>query len=457
MTTPPEIKNGTGTVAPGARQECCTSHRNHISPKFERVQLSRRVAIVTFALGAPDRLVARTVPVADPADLLARLPYPSALAWVRHGEGIVGWGEAARITVPGGDEDRFRWAGRWLRELFGSTDIDDPVGTPGSGPVAFGSFGFDPKSGDSELIVPQAVLGRRDGRAWFTTIGDGADPLSLIHPRIPPGGLTWSDGTLTASGWTRAVAAAVERIREGRLGKVVLARDLYALADRPIDTRVLLRRLADRFPGCYTFACAGLVGATPELLVRRTGDQIDSLVLAGTTARGTDLADDEAQGRALFRSAKDREEHSYAVEMVRDALAPLCAELTVPGEPELLTLSNVLHLASPVHGRLHGEQSVLDVVAALHPTPAVGGTPTDVAMDLIRELEVMDRGRYAGPVGWIDARGDGEWGIALRCAEIAGPRARLFAGCGIVADSDPQAELAEAQTKFRAMQYALEG
>jgi menaquinone-specific isochorismate synthase len=220
---------------------------------------------------------------------------------------------------------------------------------------------------------------------------------------------------------------------------------------------VLLSRLAERFPGCYTFACAELVGATPELLIRRTGDRIDSLVLAGTTARGTDAADDQARAAALLGSAKDREEHSYAAEMVRDALAPLCAELSVAAVPELLTLSNVLHLASPVHGRLDGERSVLDVLAALHPTPAVGGTPTAVAMDLIRELEVMDRGRYAGPVGWIDGRGDGEWGIALRCAEIDGARARLFAGCGIVADSDPRAELAEAQTKFRAMQYALEG
>ncbi|MCW2900681.1 MAG: hypothetical protein JWO67_2946 [Streptosporangiaceae bacterium] len=369
----------------------------------------------------------------------------------------MGWGEAVRAVVPGGDENRFAWADSWLRELFAGADVDDAVQVPGSGPVAFGSFGFDPKSSDSVLIVPRAVLGRRDGQAWYTTIGDGTDPLTLAHPRTAPSGLSWSDGTLTATGWTQAVEAAVERIREGRLGKVVLARDLQAVADEPIDARVLLGRLAQRFPGCYTFSCAGLVGATPELLIRRTGDRIDSLVLAGTTARGTSPADDEARGAALFRSAKDRQEHSYAAEMVRDALAPLCSELSVPAEPELLSLSNVQHLASPVHGLLDRERSVLDVVAALHPTPAVGGSPTDVAMDLIRELEVMDRGRYAGPVGWIDARGDGEWGIALRCAEIDGTRARLFAGCGIVADSDPQSELVEAGNKFRAMQYALEG
>ncbi|MEU5883866.1 isochorismate synthase [Spirillospora sp. NPDC047279] len=409
-----------------------------------------------LAVTAPDRLTVRTERVADPGDLVSRLPHPAALAWVRHGEGIVGWGEAARLVLPGG-EDRFAAADRWLRDLFGSAEIDDAVQVPGSGPVAFGSFGFDPKSPDSVLIVPRWILGRRDGVAWLTTIGGDADPLALVRPPAAPTRLDWSDGTLTAPGWEQAVAAAVDRIRGGRLGKVVLARDLRARAAEPIDARVLLSRLAGRFPACYTFSVAGLVGATPELLIRRSGDRVDSLVLAGTTARGTTPAEDAARAARLASSAKDREEHAYAAEMVRDALAPLCAELTVPDEPELLTLPNVTHLASPVHGRLRGERSVLDVVAALHPTPAVCGTPTDVALDLIRELEVMDRGRYAGPVGWVDARGDGEWGIALRCAELDGTTARLFAGCGIVADSDPAAELAEAQTKFRAMQYALEG
>ncbi|GAA2162640.1 chorismate-binding protein [Actinomadura napierensis] len=414
------------------------------------------MAFVKLAVTAPDRLVVRTVPVADPGDLVSRLPHPSALAWIRHGEGIVGWGEAARITLPGG-EDRFTAAAALLRELFGAAAIDDPLAVPGSGPVAFGGFAFDPKSPDSVLIVPRRVLGRRDGRAWLTTIGDDADPLSLVHEPQPPTGLTWGDGAMPAHAWGEAVATAVQRIRGGALGKVVLARDLTVRADAPIDARVLLRRLADRFPGCYTFSCAGLVGATPELLIRRTGGDIESLVLAGTTARGDTPAADHDRAARLSASAKDREEHRYAADMVRDALAPLCADLHVPAEPELLTLPNLHHLASPLRGRLTADRSVLDVVAALHPTPAVCGTPTDTAMDLIRELEGMDRGRYAGPVGWVDARGDGEWGIALRCAQLDGTRARLFAGCGIVADSDPRAELAEAQTKFRAMQYALQG
>ncbi|MBE1536436.1 isochorismate synthase [Actinomadura algeriensis] len=411
-----------------------------------------------LAVTAPDRLAVRTVPVPDPGDLIARLPHPTALAWIRHGDGIVGWGEAARIPLPPGD-DRFAAAARLLGDLFAAADIDDPVALPGTGPVAFGAFGFDPRSPDSALIVPRRVLGRRDGRAWLTTIAaPGPDaPPPPHHPPAPPTGLHWTGGARTPDDWKHAVATAVTRIRDGHLGKVVLARDLHAHAREPIDARVLLRRLAHRFPGCYTFSCDGMVGATPELLIRRAGGDIESLVLAGTTPRATDPAEDAARAARLAASPKDRQEHRYAADMVRDALAPLCSTLRVPAEPELLRLPNLLHLASPIRGRLTGDRSVLDVVAALHPTPAVCGTPTGTAMNLIRELEGMDRGRYAGPVGWVDARGDGEWGIALRCAQLDGPHARLFAGCGIVADSDPAAELAEADHKFGAMRDALNG
>jgi menaquinone-specific isochorismate synthase len=410
---------------------------------------------VNVAVGIPERLAVRTVPVTGAAaaeDLITHLPHPEALAWIRHGEGLVGWGEAARLVLPGG-QDRLARARTWLASVFATATVDDPLRVPGSGPVAFGSFTFDSKSGDSVLIVPRVVVGRRDGVTWYTTIGDHPEPLALVRPPTAPSGVRWSDGEVNAPRHMRAVAAAVERIRAGHLSKVVLARDMIAVADAPIDPRVLLRRLADRFPSCYTFACAGLVGATPELLVRRFGGQVESLVLAGTIARG----DGDDSAATLFASAKDREEHAYAADMVRAALAPLCRELTVPDEPELLALSNLIHLATPVRGRLSEERSVLDVVAALHPTPAVGGTPTDAAVEVIRELETMDRGRYAGPVGWIDARGDGEWGIALRCAQIEGTQARLYAGGGIVAGSDPAAELAETQTKFRAMRYAVDG
>jgi menaquinone-specific isochorismate synthase len=417
----------------------------------------------------PDRLVARTVAIDDPGDLVARLPHPGPVAWIRRGAGLAGWGEAARVTIPAG-VDRFTAGEKWLRELFDSAEITDEVGVPGCGPVAFGSFTFDPASDGSVLVVPAVLLGRKAGRSWLTTIGDQRAALAPSIPAAAPAEVRWHDGSLTAPQWQRAVSAAVARIQAGHLSKAVLARDLYAVASDDIDVRVLLARLAARYPDCWTFSCAGLTGATPELYIRRVGAEVRSLVLAGTTPRGASPAEDQALGAALLASAKDVEEHRYAVDDVRTALAPLCDRLDVDDQPWLLHLANLQHLATGVTGRLAGpphpapgagpfdeHASALALAAALHPTAAVCGTPTGAAMELIRELEGMDRGRYAGPVGWVDARGNGEWGIALRCAELDGPRARLFAGCGIVADSDPVAELAETQVKFRPMQDALEG
>lgn len=409
---------------------------------------------MSIAPGQPERLAVRTVPVDDPADLVARLPDASPLAWVRHGEGLVGWGEAARFRV-GPGTDRFARAERELRELLAGAEVSDSVGVPGTGPVAFGSFTFDPRAAGSILVVPRVVLGRRDGRAWLTTIGDGSG-LTGIQPVSAPASVQWSDGTMSPLAWMRAVERAVATVRTRRLRKVVLSRDVRATAAEPMDPRALLHRLTRRFPECYAFSCAGLVGATPELLIRRDGDRLASQVLAGTTRRGNDPAEDERLGRALLDSAKDVEEHEFAVASVREALAPRCAELAVDPQPSLLVLANVTHLATSVTGRLARDASALEVAAALHPTAAVCGTPTDEALTLIRQLEGMQRGRYAGPVGWLDGRGNGEWGIALRCAELDGANARLFAGNGIVAGSDPGTELAETRAKLRAMQEALE-
>jgi menaquinone-specific isochorismate synthase len=405
--------------------------------------------------------------VTDWGDLLARLPHSGSVAWVRRGDGLVGWGEAARISIPAG-EDRFTAGEKWLAEFFEDADVTDEVGLPGCGPVAFGSFTFDPTSDGSVLVVPSVVIGRGAGRSWLTTIGDRQVSQEPVRPTRAPAELRWHDGGLTAPQWARAVSSAVARIQAGDLSKVVLARDLYAVASDEIDARVLLARLAERYPDCWTFSCAGLVGATPELYIRREGVAVSSLVLAGTTRRGRSDAEDARLGAALLASAKEVEEHRYAVADVRKALSPFCDRLDIDAEPSLLRLANVQHLATHVTGRLAATQvpgtggvlgehaSSLALAAALHPTAAVGGTPTGTAMELIRELEGMDRGRYAAPVGWVDANGNGEWGIALRSAELDGRRARLFAGCGIVADSDPEAELAEAQNKFRAMQDALQ-
>jgi len=237
----------------------------------------------------------------------------------------------------------------------------------------------------------------------------------------------------------------------------VLAHDLMAAADQDIDVRFVLAGLAAANPGCWTFAVEGLVGATPELLVSRAGDRVASRVLAGTTTRGSDDVDDHERVDALLHSGKDLSEHRFAVESLVDALGPHVRDLRSPAGPHALELSNVTHLATDVVATLHDGSDVLDLVAALHPTAAVGGTPTGVALEVLGELEAMDRGRYAGPVGWVDARGDGEWGIALRCAQLTGRTARLFAGCGIVAGSDPDAEVLEAQAKLVPVRDALEG
>ena len=244
-------------------------------------------------------------------------------------------------------------------------------------------------------------------------------------------------------------------MRAGELDKVVLAHDLLAVADAPLDARHLLAGLAQRYPACWSFSVDGLVGATPELLMRRRAGTVWSRVLAGTIwpgpANGGDLGD------ALLGSAKDRHEHKLAIASLADSLRPLCAGLTVPDEPAPLVLHNVTHLASDVAGTLpeHAPASLLELAAAVHPTAAVGGTPRAVAVPMIAALEGMDRGRYAGPVGWVDADGDGELGIALRCALLDGPVARLFAGCGIVADSDPDTEVREAAAKLLAVREVL--
>jgi menaquinone-specific isochorismate synthase len=404
-----------------------------------------------------------TVRTEAAGELLDRLPAEGALSWVRRGEGLVGWGEAARLEVTG--PRALEDAAAWWAAYTDGLDTDDELGVPGSGPVLFASIAFDPAAGTSVFVVPEVVLGRRDGVAWLTTVGDvdPRDVLLPVHPADDPAPrLRYADGALDPVSWCAAVATAVERIDAGELRKVVLARDLLVSADVPLDPRRLLRKLAARFPDCWTFSVDGLLGATPELLLRRTGRELSARVLAGTAPRGAG-ADDDRLAAALIGSAKDRAEHALAVDSLVEALDPFCATLDVPAEPELLTLANVRHLASDVTGTqrrtgARGRAGLLELVGAVHPTAAVCGTPTPDAAAVIAELEGMDRGRYAGPVGWLDARGDGEFGLALRCAELVGEdSARLFAGCGIVAGSDPSAELAETQSKFAAFQAALEG
>jgi menaquinone-specific isochorismate synthase len=392
-------------------------------------------------------LSVRTTEIDDDDALLALLPADDSVAWLRRDEGLVGYGVAAQIRPRG--ITRFSDADKWWTETVARADIHDDVNEPGSGLVGFGSFAFADDPGDSVLTVPQVVVGRRAGRTWLTLVGDAsyAGPGSAAEA---PEDVVFSDGAMDGEHWMAVVAEAIRRISGGALGKVVLARDLVATAANRIDVRWPLHRLAHSYPMCWTFHVDGLFGATPELLVRRERGLVTSRVLAGTIRRTGDDERDLALAAALARSSKDHEEHEYAVRSVADALEPHCQSMIVPETPFVLHLPNVMHLASDVAGVVHDASTVssLQLAASLHPSAAVGGTPTTEAVALIAEIEGMERGRYAGPVGWMDATGDGEWGIALRSAEVSGNTVRLFAGCGIVADSDPEAELAESQAKL---------
>jgi len=386
--------------------------------------------------------------------LLALVPDDAPVSWLRRDEGLVGWGVAASIRTAG--PTRFSDADKWWSELLARAEVIDEVNEPGTGPVCFGSFAFADEPGESVLVLPSVVLGRRNGQTWLTTIGRADVPLlPAAAPQAPT--IAFADGALNGEQWMSVVAEAVARIDAGDLEKVVLARDLIATADEPVDVRWPLTRLAESYPMCWTFSVDGMFGATPEMLVRRERGLVTSRVLAGTIRRTGDDNHDLALAAALARSSKDLEEHEYAVRSVAEALEPHCSGMNVPDAPFVLHLPNVMHLATDVAGVVRDAEtfSSLALAASLHPSAAVGGTPTPDAVALISAIEGMDRGRYAGPVGWMDRNGDGEWGIALRSAELVGSTVRLFAGCGIVGDSDPEAELAEAQAKFVPVRDAL--
>jgi menaquinone-specific isochorismate synthase len=411
---------------------------------------------VTTAPLADQLLVSSRAVAGIRGDLIDVLPAASdALCWVNGGDGIVGWGELARVEASG--PLRFTQLDSWWRSFSARMRVRDEVNLPGSGPVAFTSITFADHPGRAVLVVPRLVMGRRDGVTWVTELGcEDIPPPVAVQPVRGPGRIRYADGQMPVTEWRRAGAIAVERMRRGDLAKVVLAHDLLAAADEAVDPRYLLRGLAGNYPSCWVFSVVGLVGATPELLVRRLGAEVDARVLAGTAWPHDGLAGERLAGE-LMSSEKNREEHAYAVQSMVEALRPFCAPLQVPDAPSVLRLHNVQHLATSIRGRLTGSQSVLRLAWLAHPTAAVGGTPAPDACRLINELERMDRGRYAGPVGWVDAAGNGELGIALRCAEVSGRTVRLFAGCGIVADSDPDVEVREAAAKFVPIRDALEG
>ncbi len=422
------------------------------------------------------QLVVETREIDPVDDLLAFADPRSPLAWLRRGDGMVALGSVGGFEAGGPFAAPRDPAGMpvadWWRETCDAADIDDPVGLHGSGLVAFGTLVFDQRSAaSSRLIIPQVVIGRRDGRSWVTRIRSSAGELSEPPIARVPYGPYWSatlgPGALDPEGYQAAVRGALDAIATGEVGKVVLARDLVGTVPAGADLRRLVRALAGDYVDTWTFAVDGLIGASPETLVTVSGGTMTARVLAGTIPRGADAGDDAAASFQLAHSGKDLDEHRYAVQSVLDALAPHARSVRADDEPFALELPNLWHLATDVAGDLADHASALDLVAALHPTAAVAGTPTDAALEVIRRLEPFDRRRYAGPVGWVDAQGDGEWAIALRCAQIGAEPSRRFAeysdtipvvahaGAGIVAGSDPETELLETRVKFRPIVDAL--
>jgi menaquinone-specific isochorismate synthase len=376
------------------------------------------------------------------------------LIWMRKGQGIAGVGEALRLEFSG--PLRMQDACAAWKEVVASATVTDPVAVSGTGLVAFGSFAFaDDSAATSVLIVPRLLLGKRDGEYWITRVTvEGEDPALVPDPTARPLGpeyrLSLLPGSMGPDDFRSAVQAAIDRIADQQLSKVVLARDLTGHLPEGADLRRTLTDLALGYPDCWTYSVDGFLGSSPETLVSVSRGTVTARVLAGTTSRGTDAAADHDKAVALATSSKDLDEHGYAVASVLSALAPHSRTLSSSEQPFTLKLPNLWHLASDVLGTLSDGSTSLDLIAALHPTAAVAGAPTASALALIRELEPFDRGRYAGPVGWVGADGDGEWAVALRSAQVA-PDGDItaYAGCGIVADSEPEREYLETKMKFR--------
>lgn len=399
---------------------------------------------------AAERLVARTIPLelGSAPDLVA-LAGEDGLLFSSEGAGFAARGEALRVD----------W--RHARDALADIAVDDEVGLPGTGPVVMGALAFDPAA-SSELVIPQVLVGvSPDGRAWLTTVGRGSAPRLGLDALAPPVAQPSPDGFNLVSGqshedWCAMVAAAVDTVRSGRLEKVVLAREVHVETNRPIVRTSVLARLRALYPSCMLFNFGGFLGASPELLVSRRGDTVRSHPLAGTIPHSGDPDVDTRMAAEMLSSAKERYEHKVVVDAVAACLAEVCDSLDVPEAPSIVPLRNVSHLGTRMTGTLASPApDVLSLVERLHPTPAVAGEPFKEAMDYIDSAEPFDRGLYAGAVGWMDSRGDGDWAVGIRSATVQGNRATLVAGVGIVADSVPEAELAETQLKLQALLAAV--
>lgn len=377
--------------------------------------------------------------------------------FARNRVGFGGRGEALRV----GRDD--------VAAALAAIDVEvDEVARPGSGPVAFGALPFLPGA-PADLVVPSLSVGRAaDGTRWVTTVGSATDPepdVAALLDRFDAEAATAADpgpgsfsvrSSRAPADWVDAVAEATARIRGGALDKVVLAREVVVEADSPILVDVVLQRLAQAYPDCYLYLVDGFCGASPELLVGRAGDVVRAQPMAGTAPRRGDPTADARLAASLLASPTYRREHQVTIDAVHDGLLAFSSYVDYEPEPSVVPLANVQHLATTVEGRLsHPPASILELVAALHPTPAVCGRPRAAALEVIAELEGLDRDRYAGAVGWVDAAGNGDFAVALRGATISGATARVVAGNGLVGDSDPPTELIETRAKMQAMLAAL--
>jgi menaquinone-specific isochorismate synthase len=411
---------------------------------------------MTFTTTTTTGLVARTValPAGRNPDLLAIGGGPGAFLWHTEDLALAGRGVALRVEGPA----------EQMAEVLGTIATNDDVGGPGCGPVLLGALPFDDRPA-TRLVIPASVVGRAaDGRTWLTTVApsgvtpaalDGLDELSALPAIAPPDRFSLVSARSHAD-WSQLVEEAVTAVRAGQLAKVVLAREVLVEANRPFVPADILRRLHALYPSCMLFAADGFLGASPELLISRRGREVRSQPLAGTVARSGDPRADDRLTRAMMTSTKEREEHRLVVDQVAAGLRPVCERLDVPESPSIVPLRNVSHLGTPIAGRLTSPPPpALELVARLHPTPAIAGSPTGAAASYLKAVEGFDRGHYGGPVGWMDANGDGDWAVGIRCAEVAAHTARLFAGVGVVADSNPDAELAETQLKLQALLAAV--
>jgi isochorismate synthase len=430
------------------------------------------------------------VPHVDPSALFERTKDQERVLWEQPRDrfSMLAVGAAARLTGQG--QGRFAQVATAWRSLAARAMVEAAEPSPLPAPICLGGFAFDAARQrepwwegfpDALLVVPRFLFVSRGGSSWVTASAmaapdsdpwkaDTASATELCgllldddekdSERGPASDVTFEeDGQ--ANRWKAMVTSAIQDIRRADIDKLVLARRLRALTSTPLDPRAILRRLRTGYSDCTIFAFSHgdttFLGATPERLVRLDGRIVRGDCLAGSTARGATEDEDRLLGEALLTDKKEQHEHALVVGALRNALGPVCAKVNIADTPTLFRMPNVQHLHTPIEGMLKEEAHVLELVERLHPTPAAGGLPRDTALPRIRSCEPFDRGWYAGPVGWMDARGSGEFVVAIRSALLRGSKALLYAGCGIVAGSDPDREYEESSLKLRAMQWALNG